>query len=107
VDCVPPAVGAASMVSGDADQLTQLLLNIALNGVQALAPVGGGTMTFALPAEKQGGKRFHVVRVANSGPPSRRSSSSGSSILSSLPRTGGPGSASPSARVSRTSTTGC
>jgi len=65
----PPERGGAALVSGDADQLTQLLLNIALNGVQAMAPVGGGTLTFSLAAEKQGGKRFHVVRVANSGPP--------------------------------------
>jgi signal transduction histidine kinase len=56
-------------VSGDADQLTQLLLNIAINGVQAMAPRGGGTLTFSLVSEKQGEKRFHVVRVGNSGPP--------------------------------------
>ncbi len=57
------------MVSGDSDQLTQLLLNIAINGVQAMAPGGGGTLAFSLSSEKQGEKRFHVVRVENSGPP--------------------------------------
>lgn len=64
-----PAGGAPARVSGDADQLTQLLLNIALNGVQAMAPRGGGRLTFTLDAERQGSRRFHVLRVANTGPP--------------------------------------
>ena len=57
------------IVPGDADQLTQLLLNIAINGVQAMTPLGGGTLAFFLDRERQGGKRIFVVRVANSGPP--------------------------------------
>lgn len=56
-------------VMGDPDLLAQLLLNIALNGVQAMAPGGGGTLTFSLGAERQGGKGFVRVRVANTGPP--------------------------------------
>jgi signal transduction histidine kinase len=67
-DFRPPA-GVGERVSGDADQLTQLLLNIALNGVQAMAPRGGGTLAFALETAQQGGRLFHVVRVTNSGPP--------------------------------------
>ncbi len=65
----PPGGEGTPRISGDADQLTQLLLNIAINGVQAMAPQGGGTLTFSLVSERQGEKRFHVVRVGNSGPP--------------------------------------
>ena len=50
-----PGAAGAGRVSGDPDQLTQLLLNVALNGVQAMAPAGGGTLTFALDSERQGG----------------------------------------------------
>ncbi|HEY5999269.1 MAG TPA: ATP-binding protein [bacterium] len=64
-----PGEGATEEVSGDADQLTQLLLNVALNGVQAMAPRGGGTLSFILGAAEQGGRRFQVVRVTNTGPP--------------------------------------
>jgi signal transduction histidine kinase len=56
-------------VLGDADQLTQLLLNIAINGIQAMAPRGGGTLTFSIGREGQEEKRIFAVRVANSGPP--------------------------------------
>jgi signal transduction histidine kinase len=65
----PPGDEGTPRISGDADQLTQLLLNIAINGAQAMAPRGGGTLTFSLVSERQGEKRFHVVRVGNSGPP--------------------------------------
>ncbi len=54
---------------GDPDLLTQLLLNIALNGVQAMAPGGGGTLTFSLGTERQGGKEYVRMGVANTGPP--------------------------------------
>ena len=56
-------------VTGDPDLLVQLLLNIALNAVQAMAPGGGGTLTFSLGTERQGGKAYVQVRVANTGPP--------------------------------------
>ena len=59
----------AAQVRGDADQLTQLLLNVALNGIQSMAPLGGGTLAFSVGGARQGERRFHVVRVANSGPP--------------------------------------
>ena len=56
-------------VTGDMGLLVQLLLNVALNGVQAMAPGGGGTLTFSLGTERQGGKEYVKVRVANTGPP--------------------------------------
>jgi len=61
--------GGLPKVTGDPDLLAQLLLNIALNGVQAMAPGGGGTLTFSLGTERQGGKAYVWVRVANTGPP--------------------------------------
>jgi len=71
VETVAATDGAAALpkVMGDPDLLAQLLLNIALNGVQAMAPGGGGTLTFSLGTERQGGKEYVRVRVANTGPP--------------------------------------
>jgi signal transduction histidine kinase len=34
-----------------------------------MAPGGGGTLTFSLGTERQGGKEYVRVRVANTGPP--------------------------------------
>jgi signal transduction histidine kinase len=70
IDTVVAAAGAAHLpaVTGDPDLLVQLLLNIALNGVQAMAP-GGGTLTFSLGTERRGGKEDVLVRIANTGPP--------------------------------------
>jgi two-component system, NtrC family, sensor histidine kinase HydH len=65
----PRGAGDLPKVTGDPDLLAQLLLNIALNGVQAMAPGGGGTLTFSLGTERQGGKEYVRVRVANTGPP--------------------------------------
>jgi signal transduction histidine kinase len=71
VETVVATGGAADLpkVTGDPDLLVQLLLNIALNGVQAMAPGGGGTLTFSLGTERQGGKAHVKLRVANTGPP--------------------------------------
>ena len=71
VDTVVEASAAPDLprVTGDPDLLVQLLLNIALNGVQAMAPGGGGTLTFSLGTERQGGKEYVRLRVANTGPP--------------------------------------
>jgi two-component system sensor histidine kinase HydH len=63
VDGVEPAT-----VMGDADQLTQLLLNIALNGVQAMAGRGSGTLSFSVFPERQGGKEYSCVALRNDGP---------------------------------------
>jgi two-component system sensor histidine kinase HydH len=57
------------LVMGDADQLTQLLLNIAINGVQAMAGRGRGTLTFAVFPERHGGKGYFCVGLKNDGPP--------------------------------------
>jgi len=65
---LPYAGEKPPIVSGDADQLTQLLLNIAINGIQAMAPRGGGELSFSLERERQGEKRVYLVRVANTGP---------------------------------------
>jgi len=65
----PYSGGETPNVLGDADQLTQLLLNIAINGVQEMAPRGEGTLVFSIDRERQGDQRIFVVRVVNSGPP--------------------------------------
>ena len=56
-------------VMGDADQLTQLLLNVAINGVQAMAGRGEGKLSFSVTPQRRGGKTSFDVRVKNSGPP--------------------------------------
>ncbi|HSL91101.1 MAG TPA: ATP-binding protein, partial [Candidatus Limnocylindrales bacterium] len=56
-------------VLADADQLTQLLLNIALNGLQAMTPRGGGELTVSIERERQAERRLYVVRIVNNGPP--------------------------------------
>ncbi len=65
----PYAGTGAPVVLADPDQLAQLLLNIAINGVQAMAPGGGGTLSIALRTERRGGRTIHVATVANTGPP--------------------------------------
>jgi signal transduction histidine kinase len=59
----PPAV------MGDADQLVSLLLNIAINGVQAMASQAGGRLFLSVDPMRQGDRTFHVIRVGNTGPP--------------------------------------
>jgi two-component system sensor histidine kinase HydH len=59
----------APVVMGDADQLTQVLLNIAINGVQAMAGRGSGTLSFSVFPERQGGKEYFRVALRNDGPP--------------------------------------
>ncbi len=68
-EVVPYGGEAPPRVMGDADQLTQLLLNIAINGVQAMAGRGGGTLSFSLFSERQGGRKYFFVGVRNDGPP--------------------------------------
>jgi signal transduction histidine kinase len=60
----PPPV-----VSGDPDQLAQLLLNVALNGIQAMAPAGRGTLSVAIGRLQHGDDLNVFVRMANTGPP--------------------------------------
>jgi signal transduction histidine kinase len=61
--------GEEPVVMGDADQLTQLLLNIAINVVQAMAGRGGGTLSFSVFPERHGGKGYFCVGLRNDGPP--------------------------------------
>jgi two-component system sensor histidine kinase HydH len=60
--------GTPPTVMGDADQLTQLLLNIALNGVQAMAGRGSGTLSLSVFPDRQGGKEYSCVALRNDGP---------------------------------------
>ncbi len=67
---VEPWVGDTMVqVVGDPELLAQLLLNIALNGVQAMSPGGGGLLEFRLRVERREGRGYVVFRVANTGPP--------------------------------------
>ncbi len=67
---LPPYAGTeAPLVMADPDQLAQLLLNIAINGIQAMAPGGGGTLSLAVRTEVRGGMTIHVATLANTGPP--------------------------------------
>jgi signal transduction histidine kinase len=56
-------------VSGDPELLAQLLLNVALNGVQAMSPAGRGILSFTLGVEGREGKKNILFRIANTGPP--------------------------------------
>jgi two-component system sensor histidine kinase HydH len=57
------------VVMGDEDQLIQVLLNIAINGVQAMAGRGSGTLSFSVVHERQRGKEYFRVALRNDGPP--------------------------------------
>jgi signal transduction histidine kinase len=58
---------APQIVAADEQQLVQVLLNIALNGVQAMGPAGG-SLSFRLDHERRDTQGFAVIRVENSGP---------------------------------------
>lgn len=60
--------GVKSRVLADEQQLTQLLLNVGINGLQAME-AGGGTLRFSVRHEQRGGQDFAVVCLTNSGPP--------------------------------------
>ncbi|MCL5966467.1 MAG: ATP-binding protein [Deltaproteobacteria bacterium] len=65
----PYGGSAPPSVMGDPDRLAQLLLNIAINAVQAMAPRGGGRLELSVHREKRGEREFVATRVANTGPP--------------------------------------
>lgn len=69
VETVPCIEDPAPVVAADADQLVQLLLNIALNGIQAMAADGRGTLSLAIGRMQHAGEAHFFVRVVNSGPP--------------------------------------
>ena len=69
VETLPPVEDPPPVVSVDPDQVAQLLLNLSLNGIQAMAPYGGGTLTLAIGRMRAGDAPHLFVRVANTGPP--------------------------------------
>jgi len=70
VEVVMTQGGSPELVQADPRQLTQVLLNIALNGLAALARnEGGGTIRFSIGRETRGGKTLGIVHVQNDGPP--------------------------------------
>jgi len=58
-----PEVGA---VHADPEQLTQVLLNIAINGIQAMP--GGGSLRLSITRRRRSGRDYMVVSVQNDGP---------------------------------------
>src|SRR3972149_2289909 len=50
------AGGDPTIVLGDADQLTQLLLNIAINGIQTMSGGGDGELPLSIRPERQGSR---------------------------------------------------
>ena len=69
ISVAPCLEDPAPIVSGDLDQLVQLLLNLALNGIQAMAPSGSGTLSLAIGRLLHGEVDHVFIRVANTGPP--------------------------------------
>ncbi len=69
IDTAPCIKDPLPVVSGDPDQLVQLLLNVALNGIQAMTPAGRGTLSIAIGRLQHAGEWRVFVRVANTGPP--------------------------------------
>jgi signal transduction histidine kinase len=55
-------------VRGDRDQLAQVGINLALNGVRALEGSGGGRMLVCVERRGEGGETA-VLRLENDGPP--------------------------------------
>ena len=66
VSVSPPDQGTPREVFADHQQLTQVLLNISLNALQAMD--NGGAVSFSLARQPRGGKDCCVVRVENDGP---------------------------------------
>ena len=65
----PPFPEKVPLVMGDPELLVQLLLNLALNGMQAMAPRGKGTIGVRGSASAgRGGRDFVRFCVANDGP---------------------------------------
>jgi signal transduction histidine kinase len=57
-----------ALVQADRDQLAQVALNIALNGVRALKTTGG-RLRFSVGRSMSGNAAAHVLRIENDGPP--------------------------------------
>jgi signal transduction histidine kinase len=63
-----PGYGPPQTVHADEQQLIQVLLNISLNGLQAVGEAGGN-LSFHLGHEHRDGQRLGAVRIENTGPP--------------------------------------
>ncbi len=62
--------GGPVVARGDAERLVQVLLGIALNGIEALgASEGPRTLWLALRDEERGSRGYHGLVVGNDGPP--------------------------------------
>lgn len=62
------ASDVAGHVFADEQQLAQVLLNIGINGLQAME-AGGGDLRFSMRQDRRGDQDFAVVCLTNSGPP--------------------------------------
>lgn len=62
------AGSALTYISGDADQMKQLLLNLAVNACEALGPAGGVIQFGATPFTDPDGQRMVAVTVRDTGP---------------------------------------
>ena len=61
--------GGPAVVEGDPDQLTQLGLGIALNGLQAMGDLDGERrLSMALREERKGRRSYQVMTLSNGGP---------------------------------------
>jgi signal transduction histidine kinase len=56
------------LVHGDRDQLVQLVLNLALNGLRALREVDGGRLSIAVRAEPGESGQHAIIEIENDGP---------------------------------------
>ena len=68
LEVVQPAEGAAARVQADGQQLTQVLLNISLNALQAVGEREQGTIRYSLSSQQRDERTYHVISVANNGP---------------------------------------
>ncbi len=59
---------ALPRVNGDRSQLMEVLLNLATNAIEAMAPAGAGHLTLKAEAEGEGAAALVRVKVADTGP---------------------------------------
>ncbi len=57
------------MVEGDRDQLAQVALNIALNGMHAIGDSSGTLRVSIVPTLEHDGRSMHALSIENDGPP--------------------------------------
>jgi signal transduction histidine kinase len=57
------------LVACDSSQLEQVILNVGLNAIQAMAPGKRGTLRLSTARTRRGDVELGVIRIANDGPP--------------------------------------